>query len=86
MMALRFRYSTITIQVDALTDPTGQNILPPPERQQFTPNFQEYEVAKDSCRRAIQAAMGISPLPTAAQRDNEKSGIAIGPGARGPHH
>jgi hypothetical protein len=43
--------------------------LPLPRRQAFTPNFQEYEIAKDSCRLAIQAAMGISPLPTAAQRD-----------------
>ena len=49
-----------------------------PQRQAFTPNFQEYESAKDSCRRAIQAAMGISSLPTAARRDNEESGIAIG--------
>ena len=38
---------------------------------------QAYELAKDSCRRAIQAAVGISPLPTAAQRDNEKSGVAL---------
>jgi len=65
------------VQVDPVTDPTGQTILPLPQRQAFTPNFQEYEIAKDSCRRAIQAAMGISPLPTAAQRTNEKSGIAI---------
>jgi hypothetical protein len=65
------------VQVDALTDPTGQQVLPLPQRQAFTPNFQEYEIAKDSCRRAIQAAMGISPLPTAAQRDSEKSGVAI---------
>jgi hypothetical protein len=51
--------------------------LPLPQRDQFTPNFQQYEIAKDSCRRAIQAAMGISPLPTAAQRDSEKSGVAL---------
>lgn len=51
--------------------------LPLPEIAQFTPNFQAYEVAKDGARRAIQAAMGISPLPTAAQRSNEKSGIAL---------
>lgn len=48
-----------------------------PGRVPFTPNFAAYEVAKDSCRRAIQAAMGISPLPTAAQRAGEKSGIAL---------
>jgi hypothetical protein len=34
-------------------------------------------MAADSIRRAIQSAMGISPLPTAAQRNNEKSGVAL---------
>jgi len=66
------------LQVDPTPDPTNPTqVLPLPTRPQFTPNFQEYEIAKDSCRRAIQAAMGISPLPTAAQRDNEKSGVAL---------
>lgn len=51
--------------------------VPLPEREQFLPNFQQYEIAKDSARRAIQAAMGISPLPTAMQRNNEKSGVAL---------
>lgn len=63
-------------QYDLIVDQSG-NPLPAPVRQQFTPNFQAYEVAKDSCRRAIQSAMGIMPLPTAAQRNNEKSGIAL---------
>lgn len=48
-----------------------------PERVPFVPNFQQYELVKESAKRAIQAAMGISPLPTAAQRQNEKSGIAL---------
>lgn len=52
-------------------------VPPLPARVPFTPNFQQYEVAKDSCRRAIQSAMGISPLPTAAQRAGEKSGVAL---------
>ena len=56
--------------------PAGQ-VPPLPQRVPFTPNFQSYEIAKDSCRRAIQAAMGISPLPTAAQRAGEKSGVAL---------
>ena len=51
--------------------------LPLPQNHQFVPNFQQYEIAKDACRRAIQAAIGVSPLPTAAQRDNEKSGVAL---------
>lgn len=48
-----------------------------PKRVPFLPNFQQYEVAKESAKRSIQSAMGISPLPTAAQRHNEKSGVAL---------
>ncbi len=65
------------IQVDPIVDKATGQVLPLPTRVPFTPNFQAYEVAKDSARRAIQAAMGISPLPTAAQRNNEKSGVAL---------
>lgn len=65
------------LQVDVIVEGANGQILPPPQRSQFTPNFQSYEVAIDSKRRAIQAAMGITPLPTAAQRSNEKSGIAL---------
>ena len=65
------------LQADPIPDSSNGQILPLPSRQPFTPNFQAYEIAKDSARRAIQAAMGISPLPTAAQRNTEKSGVAI---------
>jgi hypothetical protein len=65
------------LQADPLVDAATGHVLPLPRREQFTPNFQSYEVAKDSCRRAVQAAIGISPLPTAAQRNNEKSGVAL---------
>jgi hypothetical protein len=65
------------LQVDPIPDSANGQILPPPQRQNFTPNFQAYEVAKDSARRAIMAAMGISPLPTAAMRATDKSGVAI---------
>jgi hypothetical protein len=58
-------------------DGASNAALPAPQIIQWTPNFQAYEVAKDSVRRSIQAAMGISPLPTAAQRDSEKSGVAL---------
>lgn len=64
-------------QYDAKTDATGEAVLPPPQRPQFQPNFQTYEIAKQGARNGIQAAMGISPLPTAAQRRNEKSGVAL---------
>lgn len=64
-------------QVDPVVDSATGQVLPPPQRGQMTPNFAAYEVAKESCRRAIQSAMGIMPLPTAAQRQNEKSGKAL---------
>lgn len=65
------------LQIDPIPDGANGQILPLPQRIPFTPNFPGYEVAKDSCQRAVQAAMGISPLPTATQRANEKSGIAL---------
>jgi len=65
------------LQANAKTDATGDNILPLPNRQPFQPNFAAYEVAAEAMRRAVQAAMGTSPQPTAAQRRNEKSGVAL---------
>jgi hypothetical protein len=65
------------VQVDPVVDAASGQVLPMPTRTPFQPNFQEYELAIESKKRAIQAAMGISPLPTAAQRNNEKSGIAL---------
>lgn len=50
---------------------------PLPTRAQFEPQIQAYQAAYEQTRRAIQSAMGISPLPTAAQRQNEKSGKAL---------
>lgn len=50
---------------------------PAPTRQPFIPNAQAYEVAYERWRRSHQAAMGVSPLPTSAQRQNEKSGVAL---------
>jgi Phage P22-like portal protein len=61
-----------------------------PERVPFVPNFQQYEMAKDAASRSIMTGMGISPLPTAAQRNNEKSGVALskiqGERAQGSYH
>ncbi len=65
------------VEYDTVLDSSTQQMLPPPARLQWEPNFQQYELAKDSVRRSIQASMGITPLPTAAQRDSEKSGIAL---------
>lgn len=65
------------LQVKPTIDAATGQVLPIPQRQPFQPNFAAYEVVCEATRRAIQAAMGISPLPTAAQRQNEKSGIAL---------
>lgn len=65
------------LQYKAITDATGNEILPPPTRAPYAAQIQELEVAAEAARRAIQAAIGINPLPTAAQRQNEKSGVAI---------
>jgi hypothetical protein len=50
---------------------------PLPTRPQFMPNADAYELAFERWRRSIQSAMGIAPLPTSAQRQNEKSGVAL---------
>lgn len=65
------------VQVDPLVDQSNGQPLPLPTRPQFIPNAQAYEIGKESWRRSVQSAMGIVPLPTAAQRQNEKSGIAL---------
>lgn len=66
------------MQVDAVSDPTNPNqLLPFPQRIPFVPNAQSYEIAAEACRRAIRVACGGSDLPTAAQRNNEKSGVAL---------
>jgi hypothetical protein len=65
------------LQVKALLDATGQAVLPPPTRLAYAPDVQSLELCAEGARRAIQAAMGITPLPTAAQRKNEKSGVAL---------
>lgn len=64
------------VQYDPVVDESG-NVFPPPARPQFTPNVQMYEVAQESWRRHVQASMGQVSLPTAAQRRNEKSGVAL---------
>jgi hypothetical protein len=66
------------IKLRPVVDPvTGASQYIVPERHPFVPNFEGYELAKESARRSIQAAMGIMPQPTATQRRNEKSGVAL---------
>jgi hypothetical protein len=56
--------------------PPGQ-MLGFPQRQPYEPPIAGLEMGAEAARRAIQAAMGISPLPSQAQRQNEKSGKAL---------
>lgn len=65
------------LEANPTTEATGQNLLPLPQRQPYEPPIAALEIGAEAARRAIQAAMGQSPLPTAAQRRNEKSGVAL---------
>jgi hypothetical protein len=50
---------------------------PKPARAPFTPNYEAYEVGYERWRRVLQASVAGSPLPTDAQRVNDKSGVAL---------
>ncbi len=64
------------IQIEGIVD--GVQGMPDfPVRNPYTPQIQELEAGAEAARRAIQAAMGISPLPTPIQRQNQKSGAAL---------
>lgn len=66
------------IGVDPQTDAWPFPTPPPfPQRTAYEPPVQAFEMAAESTRRRIQAAMGTGFLPTQAQRQNEKSGIAL---------
>lgn len=65
------------LEVEYMTDASGQTPLPIPVQTQFTPNFQEYEIAKQSLRQSIQAAIGYYNASIGKHDTNAKSGIAI---------
>lgn len=65
------------LQADPTIDAVSGQLLPLPTRTPLTPDFQAYSIGADICRRAIMSAMGLQALPTAAQRQNQKSGIAM---------
>lgn len=65
------------LEYKAKTEATGDQVLPAPERPAYEPQIQPLEIGAESARRAIQAAMGLSSLPTNAQRLNDKSGVAL---------
>lgn len=56
-----------------------QTMGPPqlPIRNPWSPNIQAYQIAYEGWRRSHQAAIAGNPLPTDAQKVNEKSGVAL---------
>lgn len=52
-------------------------LLPLPQRNIFDANVGSLSLLREEMRRSIQAATGIAPLPTEAQRQNQKSGVAL---------
>lgn len=60
-----------------LNGETSGTPLPLPQRNPLAADVGGYVVSEDLWRRKIQAAMGLSALPTAAQRQNQKSGKAL---------
>lgn len=51
--------------------------MPFPVNTSYEPPIQAMEVGAESTRRAIQSATGTGFLPTEAQRQNQKSGVAL---------
>lgn len=67
----------VFLEVEPVLDATTQQVLPKPERQPWDPPLQNLEIAAEAAKREIQSSLGGSSLPTAAQRNNEKSGAAL---------
>jgi len=65
------------LQVKAVTEATGTQILPLPTMRQFSADIAAAQSASEDFRRSIQAAVGQNALPTAAQARSEKSGVAL---------
>ncbi|KKL58614.1 hypothetical protein LCGC14_2223600, partial [marine sediment metagenome] len=65
------------VEFKAKTEATGETILPLPQRQTHEPAIHALEMFCEATRRSIQAGMGLTPLPTSAQRQNQKSGVAL---------
>lgn len=67
------------VEYNIVEGPDGQTIALKPERLPYDAgaHLQALELCAEGARRAIQSAMGAYALPTTAQRQNEKSGIAL---------
>lgn len=68
---------TAFLEANAKTEATGDILLPLPTRMPYEPQIQQLEIAQESARRSVQAAGGMTALPTNAQRLSEKSGKAL---------
>lgn len=71
-------------------EPVSGQLIPLPQRNPLAADISTYLMSAESWRRAIQAAMAMSFLPTEAQKQNEKSGVALDKiresGQRGSFH
>jgi hypothetical protein len=65
------------LEAEPIVDAATGQVLPLPQKQSWDPPIQNIEIAIEGKRRSIQAAIMGSPLPSQAQRRNEKSGIAL---------
>ena len=67
------------VEFNVPTDWDIQTMGPPqlPMRNPYQPAIQAYEMAYERWRRSHQAAIAGNPLPTDAQKINDKSGIAL---------
>jgi hypothetical protein len=65
------------LEANPKTEATGDQILPLPTRPAYSPEIQALEMAQESARRSVQAAGGMTALPTNAQRLSDKSGKAL---------
>ena len=68
-------YVEFTVPVDWDVQTMGPPQLP--IRTPFSPNIQAYQIAYEGWRRSHQAAIAGNPLPTDAQKINDKSGVAL---------
>lgn len=73
----RVPVGAIKVKPSSQTWPAQHGPLPYPSRAAYEPPIQSMEVGAESTRRSIQSATGTGFLPTEAQRQNQKSGVAL---------
>lgn len=65
------------LTANATTPETGTQILPLPIRNPQSADLSSFSLGAEESRRAILSALGEAALPTSAQRQNEKSKVAL---------